>query len=137
MEGIFYITMKHIIDEEWKGRLLVGSRTYDYKPPKSEGGRISNEINQRVYVTNKKFSEMISDGRPYCPTERQKENVGLCEFICIDIDYSTEPMLEFIKRIKYIPTIYYESSSNNSDVSRKLSFKKVSPFYFYMYLCAL
>ena len=116
--------MKHIIDEEWKGRLLVGSRTYDYKPPKSEGGRISNEINRRVYVTNKIFSEMISDGRPYCPTERQKENVGLCEFICIDIDYSTEPMLEFIKRIKYIPTIYYESSSNNSDVSRGLSFKK-------------
>lgn len=124
MEGIFYFTMKHIIDEEWKGRLLVGSRTYDHKPPKSEGGRISNEINQRVYVTNKKFSEMISNGRPYCPTERQKENVGLCEFICIDIDYSTEPMLEFIKRIKYIPTIYYESSSNNSDVSRGLSFKK-------------
>ena len=49
----FYFNMKHIIDEEWKGRLLVGSRTYDYKPPKSEGGRISNEINQRVYVTNK------------------------------------------------------------------------------------
>ena len=116
--------MKHIIDEEWKGRLLVGSRTYDYKPPKSEGGRISNEINRSVYVTNRIFSEMISDGLPYCPTARQKENVGLCEFICIDIDYSTEPMLEFIKRIKYIPTIYYESSSNDSDVSRELSFKK-------------
>lgn len=116
--------MKHIIDEEWKGRLLVGSTTYDYKPPKSEGGRISNEINRKVIVTNRIFSEMISDGLPYCPTARQKENVGLCEFICIDIDYSTEPMLEFIKRIKYIPTIYYESSSNDSEVSRELSFKK-------------
>ena len=122
--GIFYFTMKHITDEKWKGRLLVGSTTYDYKPPKSEGGRISNEINRKVIVTNRIFSEMISDGLPYCPTARQKENVGLCEFICIDIDYSTEPMLEFIKRIKYIPTIYYESSSNNSDVSRELSFKK-------------
>lgn len=67
---------------------------------------------------------MISDGLPYCPTARLKKDVGLCEFICIDIDYSTVPMLDFIGSIKYIPTIYYESSSNNSDVSRELSFKK-------------
>lgn len=67
---------------------------------------------------------MINDGLPYCPTARQKENVGLCEFICIDIDYSTEPMQDFIKCIKYKPTLYYESSSNNSDISRELSFKK-------------
>lgn len=103
---------------------MVGSTTYDYKPPKSEGGRISNEINRKVNVTNKIFAEMINDGLPYCPTARQKENVGLCEFICIDIDYSTEPMLDFIGSIKYKPTLYYESSSNDSDFSRKQSLKK-------------
>ena len=122
--GFFFYTMTYIIDEEWKGRLLVGSRTYDHKPPKSEGGRISNEINRKVIVTNRKFSEMISDGYPYCPTARKKEDVGLCEFICIDIDYSTEPMLDFIGSIKYKPTLYYESSSNDSDFSRIQSLKK-------------
>lgn len=116
--------MEHIIDKQWKGRLLVGSTTYDYKPPKSEGGRISNEINRKVTVTNKVFSEMINDGLPYCPTARLKKDVGLCEFICIDIDYSTEPMLDFIGSIKYKPTLYYESSSNDSDFSRKQSLKK-------------
>ena len=116
--------MKHIIDKQWTGKLLVGDTTYDYKPPKREGGRISNEINRKVCVTNEIFSEMISDGLPYCPTARRKKDVGLCDYICIDIDYSTEPMQDFIRSIKYQPTIYYESSSNNSDVSRVLSFKK-------------
>lgn len=116
--------MKHIIDKNYRGRMLIGNTAYQSKPPQEMGGKVKNEIVNEVFVTNTTLAEMISEGHPYCPTAGKLEDVKTSDYICIDIDYSTEPMDEFVSTLTYQPTIYYETESNNTLQSLEKSMKK-------------
>ena len=94
--------------------MLVGSTTYDKKPPRWMCGQVKNEVCRKVLVTSSTLAEMIGDGLPYCPTEKHLEDVSNSDYICIDIDFSTEPMDKFVSSLEYKPTIYYETETNNS-----------------------
>ncbi len=104
--------------------MLVGSTTYDTKPPNELGGKIKNEVCREVFVTNPILAEMISDGLPYCPTTGKLENVTTSDYICIDVDFSTEPMDVFVSTLAYKPTLYYETETNDTALSAEKSMKK-------------
>ena len=122
--GFFFLIMKQTIDKNYKGRMLVGNTAYHNKPPQEMGGKVKNEVKNEVFVTNTTLAGMINEGYPYCPTEGKLENVTTSDYICIDIDYSTIPMDEFVFALAYQPTIYYETESNNTEMSIEKSMKK-------------
>ncbi len=97
--------------------MLVGSTTYDKKPSRRLGGKVKNEVCREVFVTSSTLAEMIGDGLPYCPTEKNLEDVTTSDFICIDIDFSSEPMDRFVSSLEYKPTVCYETESNNTSDS--------------------
>lgn len=121
--GFFFKGMKYTIDKKFRGRMLVGDTTYDSKPPKWMGGKIKNEVRREVFVTNSTLAEMIGDGLPYCPAEKNLEDVSTSDYICIDIDFSTEPMDKFVSALAFQPTIYYETESNDTNYSVGKSLK--------------
>ena len=122
--GFFFSIMKQKIDKNYKGRMLVGNTAYHTKPPQEMGGKVKNEVKNEVYVTNTTLAEMINEGYPYCPTAGKLENVTTSDYICIDIDYSIEPMDEFVSALAFQPTIFYETESNNTELSIEKSMKK-------------
>ncbi len=104
--------------------MLVGNTAYQSKPPQEMGGKVKNEVINEVFVTNTTLAEMISEGHPYCPTAGKLEDVTTSDYICIDIDFSTEPMDEFVSTLAFQPTIYYETESNDTPLSVEKSMKK-------------
>lgn len=108
-------------------KITVGNKPLDHKPPKSKAGNYFNDIIFKTgNFSNEAIKKIIDNG--YTITYLYKDNefdrsnhymsknyLGT-QFICVDIDRCDMPPNEFVRHVKYQPSILHTTFSNLTEI---------------------
>ena len=108
-------------------KITIGNKPLDHKPPKPKAGIYFNDIKFKTgNFSNEAIKKIIDNG--YTMTYLYKDNefdrgdhymsknyLGT-QFICVDIDKSDISPTEFIKHVKFKPSVIHTTFSNLTEI---------------------